>query len=336
MAFVELKRLDGAIARAQHGTRTCYVGQRCRCALCKAANRDYYRQRQDRVDSLSAEVQLVPTGEPVRIPIGKGRTGFACTGVNGAPCIAGGPWLKGRKVCSACVERVTVRNGLVDPGPALEHLLKLRAAGVGYKSVAAASDVAASALAAILDGSRSSIRADTERAILSVTVDAMADGALIPLGPTLRLVDRLLKRGFTRGGIARLMGQKTRALQLGRQAGQVTARNAAKVARIWRRVEAGELSPQRPYEPGEPIWAALRSLHVAGLSWTFLEERLGFTVQRCGFGPWIRVTSAAKIRAMVAEVVSAWRVGGELPEGWQDHPKAVLAAVQLDERWSAR
>ena len=142
-------------AGSEHGTRARYVQEKCRCAPCRAANTQYYRDRQKRLDELRhtakpsgppGEGTLVRRGRPVKVK--------TCPGANGSPCVRTPPaWLRGQgDVCGACVERATVWNGNVDPAEAREHLLRLRREGVGYKSVHDASDVPSSTLGRVLAG----------------------------------------------------------------------------------------------------------------------------------------------------------------------------------------
>jgi hypothetical protein len=336
--FEDLRRLQPAIDRAAHGTRSCYVGQRCRCDLCKAANRAWYHQRQERLREAAIGVQLTPNGPPGEKPIGGGgggtRVGKTCPGANGAPCVRGGTWLKnGGPVCVACVDRHTVWNGLVDAARARAHLRALSAQGVGYKSVHAASDVAASVLAAVIDGSRTKIRADTERAIFAVDASAIADHAPVPAGPTLELVEKMRARGFTRSNIARLLGYKTKALQLGVTGDQVIAKSAAAVERLWRRIERGEVLPESPFEDAGETWAILHQLAAAGLSWAWLSERVGFHVNPQRQGARVRKEHAARVRELVAEMERMHREGEGLPDGWQAPAGGIAAAFGYEGGW---
>jgi hypothetical protein len=71
------------------------------------------------------------------------------------------------------------------------------------------------------------------RRILAVDASCALDGALVDAAPTRRKVAQLLEEGFTKRELARRFGLKSPALQfpLG---DKITARNAAKVDRLWR------------------------------------------------------------------------------------------------------
>lgn len=124
-------------------------------------------------------------------------------------------------------------NGLVDATKARQHLLALRKKGVGRDAVHAASDVAVSVIADVSTGAKTRIRARTERKILAVTAACRNDGALVSAAKTWRLIAQLLEEGFTKQRLAEELGFKTRKLQLSRK--QVTARNAARVERLYNR-----------------------------------------------------------------------------------------------------
>lgn len=111
---------------------------------------------------------------------------------------------------------------------------------MGYKSVADAASVARTIAAGIRSGRRRRIRRDTEARILAVTAEAYADGARVPAGPTWRLLDELIGRGYTRGQIALWLGCKTPALQI-KRGGKILAATAARVRKVYGAIEAGRL-----------------------------------------------------------------------------------------------
>lgn len=125
-------------------------------------------------------------------------------------------------------------NGIVSAAKARRHILHLSEQGVGRSAVSAASDVSRSIISEIRSGSRKRIRARTERSILAVTIDMASDHALIDATPTWRLINALLDEGYTKTELARRLGHKTHALQIGKD--QVTARVAATVKRLYERL----------------------------------------------------------------------------------------------------
>lgn len=234
--------------RFPHGTVARYKCG-CRCDLCGEARNERERARVRAVQAARTEVTPNPPAPPTTITRTR-RDGTKyeveveqCPGCNGKPCVRGGTWLRtGDPVCVACVDRATVWNGLVSSARARAHLFKLSKKGVGYKSVAAASDVAKTVLCQIRSGELPRIRARTERRILAVDATAVADRALVDAGPTLAIVERLLEDGFTRAQIAqRVLGQTgpSPALQLlygGRK--KVQAATAEKFRRFVRFLDA--------------------------------------------------------------------------------------------------
>lgn len=130
-------------------------------------------------------------------------------------------------------------NSIVPATRAKAHLLALSRAGVGRRSVAAACDVAQSVLHGVRTGRKRRIRASTERAILAVTRDAVADRALISGARTRTQIDYLLSEGFTKSELARRLGSKAKQPSLQISDEVVTAANAAKVDRFYRLITAG-------------------------------------------------------------------------------------------------
>ncbi len=133
-------------------------------------------------------------------------------------------------------------RGIVSADRARRHLLKLSKQGVGYKAVADACGSSHTIVGNVAWGYRKQIRASTERAILSVDAQALADGARVPAGPTWRIINTLVAEGYSKAQLARWLGHKVPALQMRRD--WVIARTASKVERLARLIEAGKM--QRP------------------------------------------------------------------------------------------
>jgi hypothetical protein len=129
-------------------------------------------------------------------------------------------------------------NELVSAEKARRHMLKLSEKGIGRHSVQAASDVSDGILSAIVYGRRKNIRRQTERRILAVDEGARGGNTKIPAAPTWKLLRELFHDGYSKVQIAEWIGQK-RALQLGRR--RITARNASKVEKVYRLIQAGRL-----------------------------------------------------------------------------------------------
>lgn len=125
-------------------------------------------------------------------------------------------------------------NGFVDAQAARQHLQQLSVLGVGRHSVSDASGVADSILFEIVSGTKTRIRARTERVILAVTREAAADHAYVCAKSTWVLLDELIADGYTRGELALAMGRKTASLQVGRR--QVTVRTRFGVQRLHERL----------------------------------------------------------------------------------------------------
>jgi hypothetical protein len=225
--------------RWPHGVRARYVGG-CRCDECKAANASRCRERTRKMNELAGGV--VPSGPPlegVLVRAGRAVRVKRCPGANGKPCACKEPtWLRGQGVvCGRCLEIATVFDGLVSAGRVRQHLRKLARQGVGYKSVAAACDVAPSTLSAVLADASKKLRARTAAKILAVTRDAMADGARVSSSSTKLKIKRLLEEGFTKRELARRLGYQSRTLQIGTRT-MMLASTELRFARFYRQVMA--------------------------------------------------------------------------------------------------
>src|SRR6185437_1553401 len=180
--------------RFAHGTRSRYVCG-CRCDACRASNAAAYHAREALRRELAAAL-------PPAVP------GSSCPGVNGEACPRqvklrsdSGP------ACEGCQKKLAF-NGLVDAARARDHLARLSRRHVGYKTVADAACVSITVVAKICSGEKRKIRAQTAKRILEVDFGARADGTTVPAGPTWKLLNKLLERGWTRQDLARGLGSK--------------------------------------------------------------------------------------------------------------------------------
>lgn len=135
-------------------------------------------------------------------------------------------------------------NGLVPAKKARQHILKLSKASVGRHSVADAAGVPFSTIARIRSGEKKQIRAETEKKILSVTKDALANNAIVDAYRTTRLLQRLLEtHGFTKAQLALRLGYKTPQLQIyGKK--QITAKTAMRVEKFYNSLMFGGECPK--------------------------------------------------------------------------------------------
>lgn len=251
--------------RLRHGTRSRYVVG-CRCAECRAANAAACRERQRLAKEAAAEIVApdAPVEQLWTGPDGQRRTRVyrrACPGVEGAPCPTRSHLRKDSKggVCGGC-RVLLVWNGLVDAAPVRKHLRRLSRAGVGYKSVAIAADVGRTTLAGILSGKKTRIRKRAAQRVLAVTAEAVADHALVDAAATWRLIEKLLARGFTSAELARRLGMKTPAIQIGKR--QVLARTALAVERLYR--SAGTPPPRGHCTCKRPLLFERQGVEMCG------------------------------------------------------------------------
>jgi len=123
-------------------------------------------------------------------------------------------------------------NPLVDAAPVRRHIRKLAKAGLGRHTIADASNVRANTIHDILRGQKRHVRKQSAQRILGVTLEAIADHATVSAKKTWRRIATLLEEGFTKAELARRLGYRRPALQLGRE--RVLARTAFRVERLYR------------------------------------------------------------------------------------------------------
>lgn len=132
-------------------------------------------------------------------------------------------------------------NGIVPAARSRDHIARLSTGGVGKRQVADASGISGSIIQQIISGARMNVRALTERAILAVTLEAIADHAVIDAGPTWRLLDELISNGYSKAHLARELGFKSPALQVKRT--QCTVRTAYDVGLLHQRLRCVRAAP---------------------------------------------------------------------------------------------
>jgi len=132
-----------------------------------------------------------------------------------------------------------VSYGFDEPNPAFidatearEHLLWLSSVGVGKRRVAELTGVSLSAIDKLRQGNRTKCRPETAAKILAVGRSRTSDGAFIDAKKTWRLIDDLLKHGWTKQAIAKAIGSKAQRPALQLQPNKVTARNARAIEQL--------------------------------------------------------------------------------------------------------
>ena len=142
----------------------------------------------------------------------------------------------------AAAQRAGDYRGLVQATPVLAHIKKLSKGGIGYKAVAEAAGIGKTTIQKIMTGRQQQLRKHHADRILAVDRAAIADGALVPAGRTWTLLNELLEAGYTKTFLAKQLGSRAKTPSLQIEAQRITALNASKVERLYRRVREGRVS----------------------------------------------------------------------------------------------
>lgn len=225
--------------KSSHGTRACYVRNKCRCELCRKANREYGKERMRRAWERAKQILAIPRPAPQKWTASDGieRVRYykrACIGVNGKPCPLGAHLKKNStgSICCRCREKLLKDSHLISANKTRKHLKWLSERGIGLHSVSIASDVSYSSLQAIRSGMQTKILPSTESRILAIDTGAIGDCSLVPAAPSWKLIDKLLQKGISKAEIARRLGYKTHVIQL--KVGRITARNAHRISKVYK------------------------------------------------------------------------------------------------------
>lgn len=171
-----------------------------------------------------------PCGERARYVFGPGPGQDRTNGCRCGPCCEANRAYQRTRDRAARRPDEVLLSAFVPAGPVRSHLVELAEAGVGLRTVAGRTGLSRANLVRLLRGETRRVSKRTRDLLLSITPDQLADGALVPAGPTWERIGQLLAAGKTRAWISAQIGQDGRALQLGRE--YVTARNARAVAAL--------------------------------------------------------------------------------------------------------
>lgn len=165
-----------AADRFPHGSRARYV-KGCRCEPCTIANRLYAKSRY-RAQARARAIDASGSSTKSMIE--------------------------------------SVRGDLVPADRAKRHLRELSKQGVGYKAAADAAGVGRTLVSNIVQGYQRHVRRYVESAILGVTRESLAPGALVKSGKVQRAVRELQALGMTRAAVALELGYVRGAVQFDR------------------------------------------------------------------------------------------------------------------------
>ena len=124
-------------------------------------------------------------------------------------------------------------NGIIDARDARERLRSLSKAGIGLRTISAATGIGRSTLAQIRAGIKPRIRARTVRKIMAVNGACRADHATVSAGRLWMRINLLLQEGYTKKYLSEQLGY-TGYMQFSKH--RVTVRNLADVTTLYRRL----------------------------------------------------------------------------------------------------
>lgn len=177
----------------------------------------------------------------------------------------------------------TAEPPLVDATPVVEHCRRLMDQGMGLKRIAEMAGVTHSVLGNVVYGRGGSepraaekIRRDTARKVLALKLN-LADGARVPKGEAVAIIEELEARGWSKAQIAKRLHPDARSLQIGKgltiQAGKLRALRQLLLEpvplrfhgpsgrmydpstdHVWRRIPESTHGVPSEWHPGSPVW----------------------------------------------------------------------------------
>ena len=191
-------------------------------------------------------------------------------------------------------------NGIVSAQKARAHLLALAEEGIGRRSVAAATDITQSTIAAIRSGEKPNIRERTERLILAVTPMIAGDRMLIDGGPSHKLLAELMSAGFSKKQIALELGNNDSVPQIGRRE-RVTVRSAHLIRlahdRLMKQVEDMKTKENIVYVPSDSSLRLISALRAEWFTDKQIARHLNITPEELsGVGRTVTVDFARNVQ----------------------------------------
>ena len=121
---------------------------------------------------------------------------------------------------------------LIDAQPALDRLKMLSRNGIGARTVQELTGISRTTIKEIMCGQTKRIRPETLDLIMHVTYEDRPGGTRVDARPTWQLINKLLRKGFTKTAIATaIAGKPTLSLQVSKH--QVTLRVERRVQQMY-------------------------------------------------------------------------------------------------------
>lgn len=173
----------------------------------------------------------------------------------------------------------------VDAEPVRQHVLNLKASGVGIKTIAAQTGISTGTLCKLVYGIRRAdgtmrppskriLRATADR-LLAVTPQMAADGARVPAVGARRRVQALMTLGWSRPQIAEHAGVDVQPLRRLDDATVIEARTARAVADVYERLWRAMPPERNRYQASAAARtrnAAARAGYVSPLAWDDIDD----------------------------------------------------------------
>jgi len=131
----------------------------------------------------------------------------------------------------AAMRRKGFYNNIVPARTAQRRLLYLSRKGIGRRTVSEITEISHSLLQKIKQGKHKRIRENTERRILAIRPEHAWGHCIIDAAPTWKLINCLIKEGFTEASLALRLGYKTPVLQINKN--RIIAKNARKIRQFY-------------------------------------------------------------------------------------------------------
>lgn len=152
----------------------------------------------------------------------------------------------------------------VDAGPVRDHVQWLQTCGVGIKTIAKLSGVAHGTLSKLMFGDLQRhmppsrrVRPTTAKRVMAVMPNHASGAQKVPAAPTWRLLNDLIRRGWSRAELARRLGGQGPGLQIHRH--QVLASTARKVERLHAELARVPVIPRKTRWGVRPVPAHLKA-----------------------------------------------------------------------------
>jgi hypothetical protein len=140
-----------------------------------------------------------------------------------------------------------ITDSLVPADRAREHIFLLSEFGVGRRAISECTDIDQAIIGDIKHGRHKRIRESTEKKILAVNTNMLADSALVDSAESMRYIAEMMDMGYDKKQLAEMLSYPNKNLRF-KSSTTITARNAARIKKLYLELKSKHAERDIPAE----------------------------------------------------------------------------------------